>query len=246
VIIRTRDLPVPERALAVGAHPDDIEFGAGATLARWAEAGCEVSLLVCTDGSKGTWDVDADTVALVATRQAEQRDAAAALGATGEVVFLGRVDGDLVPDRDAVSEVARWIRRLRPDVLLGHDPWRRHRLHPDHHAAGRIVVDALVAARDPHFFREHGVAHHRPGALLLFEADRVDHAEVAGLAHVEAKIAALEAHRSQYESTMFVSADDAGAEAERFRRRIRDEAATAGRVVGRPAAELFAHLPTDR
>jgi LmbE family N-acetylglucosaminyl deacetylase len=246
VIISTRDLPVPERALAVGAHPDDVEFGAGATLARWAEAGCEVSLLVCTDGSKGTWDVDADTAALVATRQAEQADAAAALGATGEVVFLGRVDGDLVADREAISEVARTIRRLRPDVLLGHDPWRRHRLHPDHHAAGRIVVDALVAARDPHFFRDHGIAHHRPGALLLFEADGPGHVEVAAERHVEAKIAALEAHRSQYESTMFVSADDAGAEAERFRRRIRDEAATAGRVVGRAAAELFAHLPTDR
>jgi len=246
VIISSGELGVPARALAVGAHPDDIEFGSGATLARWAEAGCVVSLLVCTDGSKGTWDVDADLDALRATRQAEQRDAAAALGATGEVAFLGRVDGDLVADRDAVSEVALWIRRLRPDVLLGHDPWKRHRLHPDHHAAGRIVVDALVAARDPHFFKDHGVAHHRPTALLLFEADEAGHAEVVGARHVEAKIAALEAHRSQFESTMFVSADDAGAEIDRFRRRIRDEAATAGRVVGRPAAELFAHLPTDR
>jgi LmbE family N-acetylglucosaminyl deacetylase len=246
VIISSRELEVPARALAVGAHPDDIEFGSGATLARWAEAGCVVSLLVCTDGSKGTWDVDADIDALRATRQAEQGDAAAALGATGEVAFLGRVDGDLVADRDAVSEVALWIRRLRPDVLLGHDPWKRHRLHPDHHAAGRIVVDALVAARDPHFFKDHGVAHHRPAGLLLFEADEADHAEVVAARHVEAKIAALEAHRSQFESTMFVSADDAGAEIDRFRRRIRDEAATAGRVVGRPAAELFAHLPTDR
>lgn len=246
MIISSPPLEVPARALAVGAHPDDIEFGAGATLARWAEAGCEVSLLVCTDGSKGTWDVDADTAALIATRQDEQRDAAQRLGATGEVVFLGRVDGDLVADREAFSEVARWIRVLRPDVLLGHDPWKRHRLHPDHRAAGTIVVDALVAARDPHFFREHEVAHHRPDALLLFEPDRIDHVEVAAARHVEAKIAALEAHRSQFESTMFVSTDDAGAEIERFRRRIRDEAATAGRVVGRAAAEPFAHLPTDR
>jgi LmbE family N-acetylglucosaminyl deacetylase len=246
VIIATRDLEVPARALAVGAHPDDVEVGAGATLARWAEAGCVVSLLVCTDGSKGTWDVDADTAALVATRQEEQRAAAAALGATGEVAFLGRVDGDLVADREAVSEVARMIRRLRPEVVLGHDPWRRHRLHPDHRAAGRIVVEALVAARDPHFFREHGLEHHRPGALLLFEADGADHAEVAQARHVEAKLTALEAHRSQFESTMFVGADDAGAELERFRRRVRDEGATAGRVVGRGAAELFARLPTDR
>lgn len=247
--ITSRDLPVPERALAVGAHPDDIEFGAGATLARWAAAGCQVSLLVCTDGSKGTWDPDADTATLVATRQAEQRAAAAALGAAGPVVFLGRTDGDLVADRAAVSEVARWVRELRPDVLLGHDPWRRHRLHPDHRAAGRIVVEGLVAARDPHFFPEHGVAHHRPGALLLFEAEVATHAEVAPSEAVEAKLAALEAHRSQFTSTMLISSEDpaaAAAERERFRRRIRDEAAVAGRQVGRTAAELFARLATDR
>ncbi len=244
--VTSRDLPVPERALAVGAHPDDIEFGAGATLARWAEAGCEVSLLVCTDGSKGTWDASADLAALVASRQDEQRDAAAALGARREVVFLGRVDGELEADRDTTSEVAHWIRRLRPDVLLGHDPWRRHRLHPDHRAAGRLVVEGLVAARDPHFFPEHGVAHHRPGALLLFEADRVTHAEVASGEHLEAKVAALEAHRSQFESTMDITTEDDGSARERFRRRMRDEAATAGRRVGRSAAELFARLPTDR
>ncbi|MBX3287441.1 MAG: PIG-L family deacetylase, partial [Actinobacteria bacterium] len=188
------DLPVPARALAVGAHPDDVEFGAGATLAKWAEAGCEVSLVICTDGSKGTWDVDADTAALVATRQDEARAAATALGATGQVVFLGAVDGDLENDRATRSALARWIRVLRPDVLLGHDPWKRYRLHPDHRAAGFLVCDALVAARDPHFFPEHGVAHHRPGALLVWEADEADHAEAVLPRHVDAKIAALEAH----------------------------------------------------
>ena len=72
----TTDLPTPERALAIAAHPDDIEFGSGATLAKWADAGCEVSLLICTDGSKGTWDANADTDRLVVTRQDEQREAA--------------------------------------------------------------------------------------------------------------------------------------------------------------------------
>ncbi|MEO6989019.1 MAG: PIG-L deacetylase family protein, partial [Aquihabitans sp.] len=196
----TVDLPVPARALAVGAHPDDIEFGAGATLARWAEQGCEVSFVVCTDGSKGTWDPSADLDALVALRQTEARDAAAVLGATGQVVFLGRVDGELENDRPTRSELARVIRELQPDVLLGHDPWKRYRLHPDHRAAGYLVCDALVAARDPHFFPEHGLAPHRPSALLLFEADEPDHAEALSAHHVEAKIAALEAHRSQYES----------------------------------------------
>ena len=126
----------PARALAVGAHPDDIELFAGATLATWAAAGCEVHHLICTDGSKGTWDPAADTAVLVATRQEEQREAARILGATGEVVFLDNVDGELDANRANAHEVAAWIRRIRPDVVLGHDPWRRWRLHPDHRAAG--------------------------------------------------------------------------------------------------------------
>ena len=241
-------LPVPARALAVGAHPDDVEFHAGATLARWAEAGCEVSLLICTDGSKGTWDPSADTAALVATRQAEARAAAAALGATGQVVFLGRVDGELEDDPATRSELARWIRALRPDVLLGHDPWRRYRLHPDHRAAGYLVCDALVAARDPHFFPEHGIAHHRPDALLLFEADDPDHAEPVEDRHLDARVAALEAHRSQWESTMFISDEPeaAAAERERFQAEQRAAVAEAGAWAGVPLAERFRFMPTDR
>ena len=241
-------LPTPARALAVGAHPDDIEFGAGATLSRWAADGCEVSLLICTDGSKGTWDPSADLAALVATRQAEARSAATALGATGQVVFLGVVDGELENDRSTRSELARWIRELRPDVLLGHDPWMRYRLHPDHRAAGFLVCDALVAARDPHFFPEHGIAHHRPGTLLLFEADEPDHAEWADEAGLEAKLAALEAHRSQYESTMFITDDPIASAAEQlsFRADVRHGLEVAGEWAGIAMAERFRLMPTDR
>ncbi|MGI8756949.1 MAG: PIG-L deacetylase family protein [Acidimicrobiales bacterium] len=243
-------LPVPARALAVGAHPDDVEFGAGATLATWAAAGCEVSLVICTDGSKGTWDPSADLAALVATRQDEARAAAAAIGATGEVVFLGRVDGELENDGPTRSELARWIRVMRPDVLLGHDPWKRYRLHPDHRHAGFLTCDALVAARDPHYFPDHGVAPHRPTALLLFEADEPDHGEPVGPAAVDAKIAALESHRSQYESTMFISSgsggEPVGGEQERFRAEVRRGVDEAGAWAGVDHAERFRLMPTDR
>src|SRR5919109_3630017 len=94
-MVTRRPLPVPRRALAIAAHPDDVEFHAAGTLAKWARVGCEVSYLVLTDGSKGSWDASADTAALVATRQDEQRAAARVLGATGEVVFCGWVDGEL-------------------------------------------------------------------------------------------------------------------------------------------------------
>jgi LmbE family N-acetylglucosaminyl deacetylase len=239
----TPGLLVPDRALVIAAHPDDAEFQCGGTLARWSAGGCEVSHLICTDGSKGTWDPSADTAALVAVRQEEQRAAARALGATGTVVFLGRVDGELEADLATRSDVARVIRDLRPDVVFGHDPWKRYRLHPDHRHAGWLTVDGIVAARDPHFFPEHGVAHHRPSALLLFEADEPDHTEdVTGFA--DRKIAALEAHESQFETTMHISADDPGPERERFRRRILDELTAAAVGLDIDHAERF-KLITD-
>ena len=236
----TLDLPVPRVALAIGAHPDDVEFGAGATLAKWAAAGCVVHHLVCTDGSKGTWDALADTSALVARRQLEQREAARRLGGdrAGEVVFLGYVDGELDSDLPARSRVARVIRDLRPDVVLGHDPWKRYRLHPDHRHAGLLACDGVVAARDPHFFPEHGIAHHRPERILLWEADVVHHVEdVSGW--VDHKLAALEAHVSQFESTMKAVDDD---QLDGFRARIRDRLAGLGAPYGLGAAEVFASI----
>jgi LmbE family N-acetylglucosaminyl deacetylase len=193
---------------------------------------------VCTDGAKGTWDPDADTAALVVTRQREQRAAARALGATGEVVFLGWPDGELESGLRQRWEVAFWIRRLQPDVVLGHDPWKRYRLHPDHRNAGLLVCDGIVAARDPHFFPEQQQAHHRPDTLLLWEADEPDHAEDV-TAVMDRKLAALEAHESQFESTM--KARD-GDQLDAFRERVRVRLAENGSRAGRPAAELFKRI----
>jgi LmbE family N-acetylglucosaminyl deacetylase len=238
------DLPTPSRALAVGAHPDDVEFGCGATLAKWAAAGCEVHHLVCTDGSKGTWDPKQDLAALVLQRQEEQRAAAAALGASGEVVFLGWPDGELASGLRQRWQVAFWIRRLRPEVVLGHDPWKRYRLHPDHRHAGFLTVDGVVAARDPHFFPEQQVAHHRPDALLLFEADEPDHVETAADDAVARKLAALEAHRSQLLSTMAVDLGSPEGEAQlvAFRDRVRTRLADHGALAGVPRGEAFKAL----
>jgi len=234
----SRDLPTPARALAIAAHPDDIEFNASATLAKWAASGCEVSHLVLTDGSKGTWDPGEDIAALVATREVEQRAAAAAIGATGQVVMFGEVDGELVAGLDQRERLARRIRELRPDVVLGHDPWQRYRLHPDHRNAGWLTIDAVVAARDPFFFPEQGVPHHRPHALLLFEADEPDHVEdVTGFE--EAKVAALLEHRSQYVTTMEIDPTDTGEQREAFRKKILGRMRVAGEPVDAAFGEAF-------
>ena len=232
------DLPTPARALAVGAHPDDVEFGCGATLAKWAAAGCEVHHLVCTDGSKGSWDPHEDVAHLVARRQDEQRAASRALGGGGRVRFLGWPDGELEAGLVQRAQVAEVIRLVKPDVVLGHDPWRRYRLHPDHRNAGFLVTDGIVAARDPHFFPEQGLAPHRPSVLLLWEADEIDHVEDA-TAHVEAKIAALLEHRSQFRSTMRIEDPDATDEVEAFRARMAERLGEHGRMAGLALGEGF-------
>ena len=231
-------IETPQRALAIVAHPDDAEFQCGATLARWAAEGCEVHHLVCTDGSKGTWDVEADTAALVALRQDEQRAAARALGATGECWFLGYVDGELEAGLEQRRRVAEVIRRVRPDVVLGHDPWKRYRLHPDHRVAGFLAVDGVVAARDPHFFPGAGGDHHRPSVLLLFEADEPDLVvDVTGFA--DRKVAALLEHVSQFVTTHEITDPSDEAQVARFRRVIEDRLSEHGRAGGVRHGERF-------
>ncbi len=230
----TVDLPVPRRVLAVGAHPDDIEFGCGATLAKWAAAGCEVVHLVLTDGSKGSWDPGSDRASLVATRQREQREAAVIVGG-GQVGFCGFPDGELRNGVREQWEVCRWIRSARPDVVMGHDPWRRYRLHPDHRHAGFVLTDALVAARDPLFFADQDLPAHRPEALLLWEADEPNHVEnVEGFA--DTKVRALLAHRSQHQTTM--------GDPETFAGQVLGQLSRHGAVAGVDQGECF-HLLTD-
>ena len=234
------NLEVPERALAIAAHPDDVEFGCGGTLAKWAASGCRITHLVCTDGSKGTWDPKTDPAALVVTRRAEQQAASRALGGKGDVVFLGWPDGELQSGLRQRWEVAAWIRRLRPDVVLGHDPWKRYRLHPDHRNAGFLLTDGIVAARDPLFFPELDAPPHRPSTLLLWEADEVNHLEDVAT-FVEHKLAALLEHRSQHRSTMGISGSDGSDEGEvaAFRRRVVDRLGENGSAYGFSAAEAF-------
>ncbi len=236
------NLPTPTVALAIGAHPDDIEFGCGGTLAKWAAAGCRIHHLVCTDGSRGSWDPKEDTSQLVITRQAEQRAAAATLGGDpSEVVFLGWPDGELEAGLRQRYQVAYWIRKFQPEVVLGHDPWKRWRLHPDHRNAGFLLTDGVVAARDPHFFPELAFPPHRPKTMLLFESDEIDHLEDVSESF-EVKYNALLAHSSQLRSTMGVGAttrEQSEKERTEFRNRLLSRLSDTGSRAGLALAEGF-------
>ena len=238
----TSDLSVPGRALAIGAHPDDAEFGAGGTLAKWTAAGTEATILVLTDGSKGSWDPSLRPSDLVRMRMNEQTRAAEALG-VDSALNLSYTDGELEYTMELRAEVCLWIRRLRPDVVLTHDPWRRYMLHPDHRATGWAAIDGVVAARDHLFFPEQlagDLTHHRPGALLLWAADEPDHYEdVTGF--VDRKVAALLSHSSQATTTMEGAGDSVEA-TEAFRLEIDDRALVTGAEAGLSRAEAFKRI----
>jgi len=237
----SNNLPTPASALAIVAHPDDAEFQCGGTLAKWAADGCTIHHLVLTDGSKGSWDIGADIAALIESRRNEQLDAARVLGSTGKVIMLGEIDGELTPNPELIDQVAYWIRATTPDVVFAHDPWKTYRLHPDHRNAGWIALDSVVAARDPHFFPHHDVAHHRPSELLLFEAERPDHVEDIG-GHVHTKADALLAHRSQFVTTHGITEPDDAQQREQFRTRVIDHAAGIGAANGIGHGEIFKRI----
>jgi LmbE family N-acetylglucosaminyl deacetylase len=233
-------ISVPTRVLTIGAHPDDAEFGAGATLARWAAAGSEITMLVVTDGSKGSWDPDIDQRELISQRKAEQRAAADVLGVSG-IVHLDHPDGELEYSSDLRKEIALAIRRHTPSVVLTHDPWQRYQMHPDHRATGLAGVDGVVSAREPLALRDSGLPAHRPAVMLLWSADEPDHAESVGTESFDHKLAAVLCHSSQGQTTMGNATDDEGKQ-EAFAEKLRTWHMEQGERLGVGASEVFKRL----
>jgi LmbE family N-acetylglucosaminyl deacetylase len=233
-------MPVPRSAMTIGAHPDDAEFGAGATLARWAAEGCDVTILVVTDGSKGSWDPNEDQNDLIERRMREQESAAAVLGAA-RVGHLGEIDGELEYSYGLRMAVARAIRTRKPEVVLSHDPWQRYQLHPDHRATGLAAVDGVVSAREPLAMTDSGLDAHRPEAILLWSADQPDHAEPTTDRWEAIKIDALLCHSSQGETTMG-DAQMGATPRSAFADRIKEWHVSSGAALGVGPSETFKRL----
>ncbi|GAC1531491.1 MAG: PIG-L family deacetylase [Acidimicrobiales bacterium] len=141
------------RVLVITAHPDDVDFGAGGTVATWTEAGIDVSYCVVTDGDAGGFDPAVPRSEIGGIRRAEQTAAAAELGVS-ELVFLGYPDGQLEVSMDLRRDLARVIRMVRPQRVLCHTPDRSYDniygSHPDHLAVGEAALCAVYPdARNP-------------------------------------------------------------------------------------------------
>jgi LmbE family N-acetylglucosaminyl deacetylase len=148
-----------KRVLAVFAHPDDVDFGGGGTVARWIADGLEVAYLIVTRGDAGGFD-ETPREQMPVLREAEQRAAAAALGVV-DVTFLdGYFDGRLTPTIELRRDITRTMRRFRPDRVLTSSPLRRwERIagpsHPDHLAVGEATTCAVYPdARNAFAFPE--------------------------------------------------------------------------------------------
>lgn len=193
-----------ERALVVTAHPDDVDFGAAGTVARWTDSGVVVSYCLVTDGDSGGFDEEVDRADIPGIRRAEQTAAAGCVG-VDDLHFLGYPDGRLTVTTTLRRDIARVIRQVRPQVVVTHSPersWERiYASHPDHMAAGEATLCAVYPdARNPFAFPElladEGLIEWTVPQVWLMSGPRPDHFRDVTDAFPR-KLDALHAHASQ-------------------------------------------------
>ena len=225
---------VPGRALAVYAHPDDVEVAWGGTLARWVRAGCEVHLVVVCQGDKGSLDPASDPSALADTRGGEVAAAAEVLG-LASTRLLGVPDGEVEVGPRLLGELVAVVRTRRPDIVVTPDPTavlfgRRYVNHRDHRLVGTAAVDAVApAAAMPHYFPDAGPAWAVRELWLSGTLDPDVHVDVEPVLAVKA--AALACHRSQVDVP-----------GELLRSVVEQRAEDAGRAAGVRYAESFRRM----
>jgi LmbE family N-acetylglucosaminyl deacetylase len=197
-------LYIPESAMAIMAHPDDVEFSCAGTLALWARQGARISIVLCTSGDVGIAREDITRQQAAAIREGEATEAAQIIGAA-EIRFLREPDGMLQATLELRKRLVREIRRFRPEVVMCSDPtvvWvgNTYINHPDHRAAGTVTVDAVFpAAGQPHLFEElaaEGLQAHKVRKVYVTnwrEGDTWIDIEST----IDLKVAALKAHVSQ-------------------------------------------------
>jgi LmbE family N-acetylglucosaminyl deacetylase len=195
---------VPSSAMAIVAHPDDIEFSCAGTMARWVKAGTRVAYLILTSG-----DVGIDTPGMTREKATEIREAearqAAAIAGVHEVIFLREPDGLLQASLEVRKKVVREIRRFKPEVIITGDPtvvWSGENYinHPDHRAASLAALEAAFpAAGQPQLFEElqqEGLSAYKVRKVYVTTWDHADiYVNIEDT--IDIKIAALRAHKSQ-------------------------------------------------
>ena len=196
--------PSPKKILVILAHPDDPEFFCGGTISKWIKEGNSVHYLLMTHGEKGINANFNESHNIVGIREQEQLEAGKILGVES-IAYLDFIDGMIVPDLKARKEVVSAIRDIMPDVVVTCDPTNYYMNgtyinHPDHRAAGQIVIDTVFpavqnelyfpdlveAGLQPHFIEEVWISLPKDVNTVIDVSETWAD-----------KMAALEAHKSQ-------------------------------------------------
>lgn len=189
----------PAEVMVVMPHPDDAEFGAAGTIARWAREGKDIVYVVCTNGDKGTADIELKPEKLAKIREKEQLAAAKLLGVR-EVVFLRHPDQALEDTPEFRKEIVRLIRRYRPPTVVTVDPYRRYLWHRDHRITGQVTLDAIFPyARDIYAYPDllaEGLPPHKVREVWLWGSEEPNYC-VDITDTFDIKMAALRCHQSQ-------------------------------------------------
>jgi len=207
--------------MVVTPHPDDAEFGVAGTVVKWVKEGKDVVYVVCTNGNKGTSDINMKPERLAEIREQEQQCAADLLGVR-EVVFLRLEDQGLEDTPEFRKEIVRLIRKYRPEIVVTSDPYRRYLWHRDHRITGQVVLDAVFPyARDLHAYPDllpEGLEPHKVKEVWLWTIlDDINHrSDITETFDV--KVQALRCHASQVGNHRFPELE------ERMRQWARDRA----------------------
>ena len=195
----------PVQVMVVTPHPDDAEYGVAGTVARWVREGKEIVYVVCTNGDKGTTDVNIKPEELSKLREQEQLAAAKLLGVR-EVIFLHHPDQSLEDTPEFRKEIVRLIRMYKPETVVTADPYRRYIWHRDHRITGQVTLDAVFPYARDHLaypdLLEEGLQPHKVKEVLLWASEDANYrsniTDTFGL-----KLAALRCHKSQVGDTPF-------------------------------------------
>lgn len=196
---------IPQKAMVIVAHPDDIEFSCAGTIARWVKDGCEVVYVLCTSGDVGIAEPGMTKAKAAEIREAEQLAAAAVVGVK-EVVFLREPDGMLENTLMLRKKLVREIRRFQPEVVICGDPtvvWTgpNYINHPDHRAAAGAAVDAVFpAAGQPNLFEElveEGLSAHKVRKVYVQAWEDKADTYINVSETIDLKIESLKKHVSQ-------------------------------------------------
>jgi LmbE family N-acetylglucosaminyl deacetylase len=226
-----------ERALVVMAHPDDVDFSAAGLVAQLTDAGCHVTYCLVSDGQAGGFDLEIPRPQMAAIRREEQTKAAAEVGVS-DLVFLGRMDGEVTFDLTLRHEITRVIRQTRPEIVVTHPPQidvaSVYGSHADHVATGQATWSAVYPdARNPFAFPELLTSGLEPWAVseIWIINQQPTNVTLDITDQFDRKIRALRAHVSQHV--------DPDAMAERVRQWNAWNAATGGLAEGRLAEAFF-------